>query len=347
MLAVASICAEERGPWDAFVAARPDGHLLQTFAWGELKAAFAWEPLRLAVVDEGEIRAAAQVLFRRFFHLSLAYVPRGPVVDWQDEEVAGLLFRAMLQAACARGAVFLKVEPNWPDEQTVAARLLSLGFCPARTVQPRNSLVVDLTGSQEDLLAQMRKHTRYGIRAAKRQGVVVRPAAGPEEVALFYDLLLDTAGRKGFRIHGQPYYEQVYRLFNETGQAALLFGERDGQLLSALWVVACGPEAIYMYAASRGQAYMAPYLLLWEAMLWAAARGCTRYDLWGIPEKAVAGAALAPLSAIETSDPLWGVYIFKRGFRGKLLRTVGAYDFPCRPLLYRAYRMIEKHSRPF
>jgi lipid II:glycine glycyltransferase (peptidoglycan interpeptide bridge formation enzyme) len=340
MTTIVSISAQERTRWDAFVAAHPCGHLLQSFAWGELKAAFAWEPLRLALVEGGEIYAGAQVLFRRVPLLSMAYVPRGPVLDWENEAALNLLLQGIAEASHSRRAVFLKIEPNLPDAPSFHARMLSLGFRSAWTVQPRSTLLVDLTRSEEDLLAGMRKHTRYGIRLARREAVGVRPATGPEEVARFYDLLRETARRKHFRIHPLSYYRRVYSLFNDPGQAALLFAEREGEILAALWVVAFGPEAIYMYAASRNQGYMAPSLLLWEAIRWAKAGGCTHCDLWGIPNRAAAGAHLAPIPQSEVSDPLWGVYIFKRGFGGRLARTVGAYDLPYRPFLYGLYRRL-------
>jgi len=331
----------ERGPWDTFVAAHPGGHLLQSYAWGELKAAFGWEALRLALLDDGQFRAAAQVLFRRLPMVSLAYVPRGPVVDWGDKEAVSDLLQAIAEAGQARQAVFLKVEPNLPDETAVRNRLLLLGFHPARTVQPRSTIVVDLDGDDEALLGRMKSKTRYNVRLAGRRGVAVRPATDLEEVALFYDMLLETAQRDGFGIHTPAYYEAVYRLLNDAGQGVLLLAERKGEVLAALWVAAFGSGAVYLYGASRaeGQRHMPSYLLQWEAMRWARSRGCARYDLWGIPD-AIAGGEneREDLREKNVRDGLWGVYRFKQGFGGRLVRLVGAYDLPYRPWLYRLYR---------
>jgi lipid II:glycine glycyltransferase (peptidoglycan interpeptide bridge formation enzyme) len=189
----------------------------------------------------------------------------------------------------------------------------------------------------------MRKHTRYGIRLAERNAVRVRPAAGPAEVALFHGLLAVTGSRKGFGIHTLAYFQQVYRLFNEAGQGVLLFAEWEGQTEAAVWALAFGPEAIYMYAASGSQGHMSPSLVLWEAIRWSKGRGCTRYDLWGIPDDAVGDGGLASAARGDTSDPLWGVYIFKKGFGGRVVRTMGAYDLAYRPLLYALYgRLLER-----
>ncbi|MGB9723618.1 MAG: lipid II:glycine glycyltransferase FemX [Chloroflexia bacterium] len=333
---------EERR-WDAFVAGHPGGHLLQSAAWGALKSAFGWEAVRLAVLEGGEMRAAAQVLFRRFPGFSLAYVPRGPVVDWEDTETLEVLLEGLERAGRARGALVLKIEPNRPEEAGFSERLRRLGFLPGRPVQPRSTWVVDLEGTEEEWLSRMKPKTRYNIRLAGRRGVRVRPACGPEEVDLFYDLLQETARRDAFGIHTRPYYQAVYHRLCESGLGVLLFAEREGEVLAALLAASWGREAIYLYGASRsrGQEHMPSYLLQWEAMRWARSRGCTRYDLWGIPDSVLEGGdEREERREKNVREGMWGVYRFKQGFGGRPLRTVGAYDRPGRPFLYRLYRRV-------
>lgn len=330
----------ERELWDAFVASHPAGHLLQSYAWGELKSAFGWETVRLALQEGEHLRAAAQVLFRHLPGTALAYIPRGPVLDWQDKEAAAALFAAMAAAGRRRGAAFLKVEPNLPDTPQARAHLQALGLRPARTVQPRATLVIDLLGDEE-LLAQMKPKTRYNVRLAMRRGVTVRPAAAASEVDLFYDMLLETGRRDSFGVHRPEYYRSVYRLLNQADMAVLLFAEREGRVLAGLWAAAWGSEAIYLYGASRadGQEHMPSYLLQWEAMRWARERGCTHYDLWGIPDSVARGTdPRQSFPKKNVRDGLWGVYRFKQGFGGRTACTVGAYDLPYRPWLYRLYR---------
>jgi lipid II:glycine glycyltransferase (peptidoglycan interpeptide bridge formation enzyme) len=80
---------------------------------------------------------------------------------------------------------------------------------------------------------------------------------------------------------------------------------------------------------------MPTYAVQWAAMQWAKARGCTTYDLWGVPD--FPEAALEK-QFTERSDGLWGVYRFKRGFGGELRRTVGSADRVYNKMLYRLYR---------
>jgi lipid II:glycine glycyltransferase (peptidoglycan interpeptide bridge formation enzyme) len=327
--------------WDSFVAAHPQGHLLQGFAWGKLKENFGWQPVRLALLEADRIQATAQVLFRRLPLVTLAYVPRGPVVDWNNKVAVKMLLQAIERAGRARRAVFLKIEPNLPHAPALHERLRGLGFRSSRTVQPRSTLVLNLELDEDELLGQMKSKTRYNVRLAGRRGVTIRSAQHIDEVSVFYDMLLETAQRDAFGIHTLAYYQAVYHLFNASGQGNLLFAEREGQLLAALWAIAFGQETIYMYGASRreGQRHMPTYLLQWEAMRWARSRGCSRYDLWGIPDSvATEQDERVRKKEKNVRDGLWGVYRFKQGFGGEIVRTPGAYDLPYWRAAYWFYR---------
>jgi lipid II:glycine glycyltransferase (peptidoglycan interpeptide bridge formation enzyme) len=344
LMALACTAEPDRAAWDAFVAAHPLGHLLQSYAWGKLKSAFGWEALRLALLDGGRIRAAAQVLVRRVAGAALAYVPRGPVVDWADGAAVAFLLEAVARACRERGAIFLKIEPNLPDDPAWHERLLTLGFRPSQTVQPRTSVVVGVDADDETLLGRMKLKTRYNVRLASRRGVTVRPGTDREDLVLFHNILLETAQRHEFNVHTLAYYQEAHRLLHSDGRGVILFAEREGQVLAAHWVSAFGPEAINLYAASRseGQRHRPTYLLQFEAIRWARDHGCTRYDLWGgIPEGLTEDQEEEGESEGAEPAGMAGVASFKLGFCGRLgrpIRLVGAYDYPYRSWLYFMYR---------
>jgi lipid II:glycine glycyltransferase (peptidoglycan interpeptide bridge formation enzyme) len=100
-----------------------------------------------------------------------------------------------------------------------------------------------------------------------------------------------------------------------------------------------GKRAWYLYGASSNlhREVMAPYLLQWEAIRWARGRGCVEYDLWGIPD---AGEDELEAHFADRQDGLWGVYRFKRGFGGRVWRSVGTWDRVYNPRLYRLYRFL-------
>jgi peptidoglycan pentaglycine glycine transferase (the first glycine) len=233
-------------------------------------------------------------------------------------------------------AIFLKVEPDmWqqPGVQFPQGELPGFRASP-HSIQPPRTILVDLHGSEEEVLGRMRQKTRYNIHLAQKKEVVVRTSAAIDQ---FEQLMQATGQRDGFAVHGAAYYQKAYDLFAPTDRCALLIATYEGQPLAGLMVFRRGRTAWYLYGASneKGRNRMPTYLLQWEAMRWARERGCTEYDLWGVPD---ADEDVLENNFSTRSDGLWGVYRFKRGFGGVLRRTVGAWDRVYNPELYAAYR---------
>lgn len=325
--------------WENLVSKYPDAHLLQLASWGDFKAKFGWEVCRIQQQDSG-----AQILFRKLpLGLCWGYIAKGPVGDeWES-------VWPYVEAECRRRrAVFLKVEPDigYGDPQELKQRLRDLGCHPSQHhIQPWTTLVVDLTGGEEEVLARMKQKTRYNIRLARRKGVVVEAAEGRnEQVEAFYNLMEITGSRDGFGIHSQAYYQKAYEIFWPAGQCELFVAHYDGGLLAGVMVFATGKRAWYFYGASSDEQrnLMAPYAAQWAAMQWARSKGCLEYDLWGIPDE-----DLESLEAefTQRQDGLWGVYRFKRGFGGRIERSPGACDRVFNRFLYLFYLFWMKKSQ--
>jgi peptidoglycan pentaglycine glycine transferase (the first glycine) len=323
--------------WDSFVASHPAGHILQTAAWGALKARFGWEAARLALSDGIHLVAGTQVLFRRVPLRvgTIAYVPRGPLVDWGDEQMVHCLLDGLDQLCRTRRAAWLKIEP---EAAKFEIRNSKFEFqASSHTVQPPRTIVVDLCGSEEELLARMHAKTRYNIRLAGRKGVTVRCGTA-KDLDAFYALMETTGTRDGFGVHSLDYYRAAFELFVPPGRARLLLAQVEDTLVAGVMVFALAGasqgRAWYFYGAS-GDVHrdkMPNYALQWEAMRWARETGCASYDLWGIPDE---DESTLEAHYLQRHDGLWGVYRFKRGFGGRVVRYAGAYDRVYNPLLYR------------
>ncbi|MFN8486463.1 MAG: peptidoglycan bridge formation glycyltransferase FemA/FemB family protein [Caldilineaceae bacterium] len=341
--------------WDAFVASHPAAHILQTSAWGALKGQFEWRPGRVALqATDKTIQAGSLLLYRRVWGLTLAYAPKGPLTNWQDRSQTNALL-AEINAECKRhGAALLKIEPDLPDTPVNRALLASYGFRPSQqTVQPPSTLLLDINGAESAILDRMKSKWRYNIRLADRKGISVREA-GRGDLPAFNALMATTGQRDGFAVHSADYYTRAFDLFTPK-YAAFLFAEFEQQPLAALVVFALGKTAWYLWGASsdRERNRMPNHALQWAAMRWARARGATLYDFWGIPDEvgkvAVGlghgdGRGIATdelpldLEAFPTHD-LWGVYRFKQGFGGNVVRYVGAWDKPVNEIGYRVYQI--------
>jgi peptidoglycan pentaglycine glycine transferase (the first glycine) len=317
--------------WDRFLEKFPGAHLLQSSAWGKLKASFGWEPVAIAVEKCG-----AQILFRKLpLGFSVGYIPKGPVgTDWR------FLWPELDILCRQKRAVFLKVEPDlWENQDPELDKQFTASWQKSASIQPRRTVILDLTGGEDVWLQRMKQKTRYNIRLAQKKNVVIRQTDDAQE---FHKLMQITGKRDGFGIHSLEYYQLANHLFSSKNKCAILTAFYENIPLAALMVFASGSRAWYFYGASTDEERqrMPTYLLQFEAMRWAFRQGCTTYDLWGVPdfEEETLEAQFA-----QKADNLWGVYRFKRGFGGQLMRSSGAYDRIYQPLLYRLYQQRYAH----
>jgi peptidoglycan pentaglycine glycine transferase (the first glycine) len=196
-------------------------------------------------------------------------------------------------------------------------------------VQFRNTVLIDLSGDEAQWLERMKQKTRYNLRLAQRKGVQVRVGSA-DDLPRLYQLYAETSVRDGFVIRSENYYLQLWRAFLERGLAEPLIAEVEGQPVAGLILFTFARRAWYLYGMST-QAHrdkMPNYLLQWEAMRRAKALGCEQYDLWGAPD------------VFDQSDSMWGVFRFKEGLGGTVVRTAGALDYPAQPLMYMLYTRI-------
>jgi peptidoglycan pentaglycine glycine transferase (the first glycine) len=319
--------------WDLYLAKHPEAHVLQTSAWGSLKSGFNWKAY---AVQSGSV--GALVLFRKLpLGYSLAYIPKGPVgTHWST------LWPEIDRLCAQQHAFMLKVEPDAWEEDIEALQDEFTGFKPlAQPIQPRRTILIDLNGGEEQILERMKQKTRYNIRLAEKKGIKVRVSS---DVKAFHDLMLTTGQRDQFGVHSLEYYRRAYDLFTQAGNCALLIAEYEGRPLAGLMVFKHGQRAFYLYGASSDEERnrMPTYLLQWEAMRWAKLRGCSGYDLWGVPDE---DEAILEANFEQRSDGLWGVYRFKRGFGGALHRSVYAFERVYQPVFYRLYQWYSKRRK--
>jgi lipid II:glycine glycyltransferase (peptidoglycan interpeptide bridge formation enzyme) len=324
--------------WDAALLSLPSPHILQSWAWAELKAQTGWRAKRLIWDDAMPLaaapHAAASLLIRRLdrrLPVAVAYIPKGPILDWSNASLVDAVLAGIEREAWRAGALFVKIDPDVRADvdagQVVIAALRRRGWRPsAEQIQYRNTVVSDLTPDEAALLAAMKPKWRYNIRLAERRGVAVRDGTAADLPA-FYAMYAETGRRDGFLVRPFEYYHAIWSRFLLDGLGHVLLAEVEAAPVAGLFLFRYGPTAWYFYGASTAQSrdLMPNHALQWAAMRWAKAAGCTRYDWWGAPD------------VLDESDPMWGVYRFKQGFGGEFTPWIGAWDYPASRAGYWAY----------
>jgi len=355
--------------WNSIVSKLPNPHFLQTYEWGQVKAKYGWIPFYAVWTQDGKwkvestqeslstfhspVVAACMILKRQILNrgfaarLSILYAPKGPLMDWGNESLRTRVLNDLQSFAKKQGAIFLKLDPDVvlgrgvPDSEgnvtekngeSIRSDLMRRGWMySSDQIQFRNTVFIDLSASEEEMLARMKSKTRYNVRLAEKKGVTVR-VGGVNDLPLLYKMYAETSVRDGFVIRDENYYMTVWKTFmqsmvNSQPSAIPLIAEVDNEPVAAIFLFMFAGRAYYVYGMSRNahREKMPTYLLQWEAMKRAKSVGCSVYDLWGAPE------------VFDESDSMWGVYRFKEGLGGEVVRTLGAYDFAPNPLWYKLY----------
>jgi len=322
---------------------------LQSAMWAEFKSRFGWTGGAF-IIDWAQEKSTLLVLSRRLVPgFSFAYVPWGPQlpVDFpaavRPQALAELALK--LKPFLARNAAFIRFDPPWYAEHTdnsaaalqdEAASLVSAGFkCAAATVQPPDTVLVDLDASLENILAAMKPKWRYNISLAEKRGVQVN-VGGAQEIETFYRLLKETAVRDGIAVHGIGYYKTLFEMCAQRGgngglTLRLYTASHEGDPLAAIVVLFRGKMATYLYGASSNikRNLMSPYALQWKAMQDAKEAGCQCYDLFGIPPDE------------NPNHPMAGLYRFKTGFGGRIVHRPGSWDYRYKPVIYTLFNLAE------
>jgi lipid II:glycine glycyltransferase (peptidoglycan interpeptide bridge formation enzyme) len=359
--------------WNTAIASLPGTHILQTWEWGKVKSNFGWHPNYLLWFREGDelttstnhfpdhlkqkqLVGTALALQRNIRiggfspRMGVIYVPKGPLLDWNDSHLRHRVLKDLKEFAQIHSAIFIKIDPDLevgtgiPGEAgsnehhlviSVIDDLKADGWqFSEEQVQFRNTVLINLELSEEELLANMKQKTRYNVNLAMRKGVTVRTGK-PTDIDMLIRMYAETSIRDGFVIRNDSYYREVWNafMFNQEPKrldqpvAEALIAEVDDEAVAGAIIFRFAGKTWYLYGMSRmtHRDKMPNYLLQWEAIKRAKAAGCAIYDLWGAPDEFV-----------ET-DPMWGVFRFKEGLGGTIHRYLGAWDLPMNRILFRLY----------
>jgi len=342
--------------WNKFILEN-NGSFLQSYEWGEFqeracRRVFRFKccgPPSSAGADFGEAMQAQFIemplpLGKKYWHAQ-----RGPVMSritkGQDfKEKIKNLIGEIKEKKCP-GRIFFRLGLEWESGQGIEKVLLKLGFKQLPyDIEPSQTLILDITKSEEELLAQMHEKWRYNIRLAERKGVkvkfVISDITNFEYYFNEFYQLVDkgTSERKNIKHHPKDYYKKQLEINSEDIKFELFVAEYECKIIAANIVVLFGNRATYLHGAtsSEHREVMAPHLLQWEQIKEAKKRGCSEYDFWGIVNE----------HTKDKRGQSWeGFTRFKKGFGGREVNYIGYWDYPLNKLWYFLYRLVQMARR--
>ena len=303
--------------WEDFVLNRPEANFLQSWYWGEFHKALGKKTHRTGFFKDNKLEGVMQSVVEDAKRGRYLTVSAGPIIDWEDRLIVKTFVDEIRKITKEDGCVFVRVRPQLVSSDFSKKLFAKYKFVNAPThLHAELTSQLDITKSEEELLANMRKATRYEIHKAQKMGIKIKTSSDPSMIKKFYDLQIETSRRQNFRPFSYKFLYEQFRVFSESKKTLLYSAYYKNKLLAQAFIIFYGVEAVYHYGAStdEGRKYPGSYLIQWEAIKEAKARGMKRYNLWGVSPEG------------QKSHRFYGVSIFKRGFGGVDFEYLHAQD---------------------
>ncbi len=321
--------------WEDFSLGASPNNFLQSWNWGEFNSQIGKTIVRLGVFQDDKLIAIALVIVQPTSLGSYLYIPRGPIANHFGENTLKELLVELQNIAKKYNCIFIKIEPSLEETPENNQIFAKQGFSRAVTfTQVEDAWLLDLAKTEEELLADMRKTTRYLIRNEPKQGVSVEISAATDDAEKFVEMLFSTSERKGFVNHNREYYLKQFEILSKDNEMRIFKAKKDGEILAMAMISFYGKIASYLHGASQKTDQSVGYSLQWAAILEAKKRGLKYYNFWGVVKD----------KNFKPGHPWYGFSLFKRGFGGSKYSYLRAQDLPLSPKYY-IYRLAEKARR--
>lgn len=322
--------------WDNFVKTNaPDGGLLQSWEWGNFQKTLDNRVFRLGVINgDGKLQAAALIIEHDLpFEYNYLYCPRGPVINTLKISDLNSLFAEIKSIAREKKSFLFRIDPPWVlgNEKMITDSGLRKG---ENEIQPKCNFIIDITKTEEELLAFMKPKTRYNIGLAERKGVKIRISDDVLDAESFWQLVKQTAGRDGFHPHSKEHYKKMFETFNKQQIIRFFIAEYDGKIIAMNMVSFFGNVCTYLHGASANmyREIMSPYYLQWQTILEAKKMGYKFYDFGGV-------------NGETFFNEKWkGITRFKTGFSSntKPREYVGCFELVLNPVIFSMYKFVKQ-----
>jgi len=341
MTVVREITEAEKEYWNQGVRALALADPLNAFEWGMVRSADGWNPIYLCAERSGRFCGAMMILRKKLplAPFTILYAQEMPVWDYDDDETLSALIDAAIAIGKRENAIFLRINPSIPEAMMGGEndKFVPLGF---RHLEhrwsfwnsPRDVARVDLTvfDSPQHFFERLPKNTRGASRKARREGVVIEPAATKTDLAQFYEMFRQFSLERNFMVRDYAYQEKLWDTYLQQGMGRLLVARYQGRVIGGSLDLMFAGKCLGMHGGSL-HAYRGLGVddaVNSEVIMWAKEQGCTWYSFRGLG-----------------STPSQEAY--KRKFMISVVPLVGYYDLPFKPVLYRLFLWAEFTLLPF
>lgn len=314
--------------WDKYFNKMGSPSFLQTWEWGEVQKLLGYKILRLGVYNNRKkLIGIAQAIKLTAKRGSFIFIPHGPISDNKSNVIPELT--KFLKGICIKeGYSHIRISPIIENNDKNNSMYAKAKYKKSPIhMHAENVWILPLDKPEDQILANMRKTTRYSIKKAIKEGVKIEKSTEENALDPFWKIYQKTAMRENFTPFSKKYILSEFREFNKTNSALFFLGKEPGTniVVSSALVLFTKSGAFYHQGASLHSKIPVSYLLQWEAIREAIKRGCINYNFWGI----------APTD--DTKHPWYGLSLFKKGYGGHQIDYLQTQDYVVSPKYYLSF----------
>lgn len=326
--------------WERFEKGYGAHSFLHSWEWGEFQEEMGNNFWRLGIFDGDELKGIALIVKSSAKRGTFLLCPHGPLMDWSDENHLDTLIDYLRQLAKSEKASCVRISPVALISRGLKEVFIKKGFRPAPLhAQSEINWILNIEPTEDNLLAAMRKTTRYSIKKAAGEGIVVRTGVSKDEAEKFNDIYQATVSRQHFVPYSLRYLRTEFEVFSRGGKALILSAKYGQEILASAMIIFSGDEGYYHHGASNQKYPKIPasYFLLWQCVLESKKRGCRFFNFWGISPEG------------DSRHPWAGLTLFKKGFGGFAEQYMPAHDLAVSPKYWLTFvfEKIRKVKRGF
>jgi len=338
-----------KGIWENFMKSQKYTSPFQSWNWMEFERGMGRSIETLGMFDGKTLCGLIPIRNVRAYRGNYIWVRRGPVFDFSDMTLWTVFFDFITRKAKKERNWFVRLSPLIieKDELKYLDIFRHLKECPMHDTDGEITLVLDLDKSEEELLAGMRKNTRYYIKKAERDGVKIKRTQDSSDLKHFWAIYQDTVKRHKWTAYDEKYIRKEFENFVKDDLIDVYLAEYKGKYIAGSLVVYYGNQAVYHHSGSLSNYSKIPasYLIQWKAIKEARLRGLKQYNFWGVSPLVKQGERFVP----EEGHPWEGLTFFKLGFGGKVQQFMHAKDLPIswKYKVTRTFEAIERWRRGY
>lgn len=312
--------------WEEFLSQCTEKTFLQSWNWGELNVVMGNKIRRLGAYNGNKLVAVALIIKMAARRGVFLLIPHGPVLmeglEPKDEkEIMELILLYLSDVTKKENASFIRVSPLFKDTEINQNVFSDLGFRPSpmHASAYEATWKLDLDLSEDELLRNMRKTTRYLVRkTSENKDISIEISTDPKNIEIYQKLNREVAKRQNFVPFPDQFIKNEFEVFAKDGQAVFVSGRYKSEIAAGALIIFWQGIGFYHQAASLGKfaKHSIPYLMQWSAIKEAKKRKCSTYDFWGFtdPEK-------------FPNHPWAGPTLFKMGFGGYKKEYLKTQDY--------------------